>query len=909
MRTRASTRCARASTTRWVRNVENLILEGSGSFNGTGNALDNMLIGNSGNNLLNGGAGADTMIGGLGNDIYYVDNGGMSWSRTPVRARIRFTPISTTRCRPMSRSSIYTAWRSVARSTRAATAGSTVTRTRTFWTGAAARLACMAVWATTPTYVDDVTDAVVENANEGIDTVRASVSHTLGANVENLILEGSGNLNGAGNALDNTLTGNSGNNVLNGGAGADTMIGGLGNDIYYVDDSDDVVVENANEGIDTVRASISYTLDANVENLILEGSGSLNGTGNALNNTLTGNSGNNVLNGGAGADTMIGGLSNDTYVVDDAADVVVEAAGEGTDTVYAYCDYTMPANVEILNLHGLAIRGAINAGGNGWIYGNANANILDGRGGTALMYGGLGDDTDHVDDATDVVVENANEGMDTVRASISYTLDANIENLILEGSGSLNGTGNALNNTLTGNSGNNVLNGGAGADTMIGGLGNDTYVVDDAADVVVEAGEGTDTVYAYCDYTMPANVEILNLHGLAIRGAINAGGNGWIYGNANANILDGRGGTALMYGGLGDDTYYVDDATDVVVESANEGMDTVRASISYTLDANIENLILEGSGSLNGTGNALNNTLTGNSGNNVLNGGAGADTMIGGLGNDVYYVDDSGDVVVENAVEGIDTVRASITYTLGANVENLILEGSGNLNGTGNALDNMLTGNSGNNLLYGGAGADTMIGGLGDDTYFVENPGDVVIENLNEGVDTVRASISYALGANVEHLILEGAANINGTGNALNNTLTGNSAANILEGKGGVDVLWGYGGADTFVLGPPDATSADRVMDFSRTEGDKLAIRAVDYGLTRGNGLNSDGSLDSRYFQVAEKPTIKHAELFFQPSSSTLYWDADGSGKAHSAVALAIFTIPAGADPSKFLQSADFLVM
>src|SRR6185436_19482343 len=177
-----------------------------------------------------------------------------------------------------------------------------------------------------------------------------------------------------------------------------------------------------------------------------------------------------------------------------------------------------------------------------------------------------------------------------------------------------------------------------------------------------------------------------------------------------------------MIGGLGDDIYVVDGLSDQVVENLGEGTDTVQAGITFTISAmaNVENLTLTGTAAVNATGNALNNVLTGNSAVN---------TLTGGLGNDTYVVT-AGDIVVENAGEGIDTVQSAVTWTIAttANVENLTLTGTSAVNATGNALDNVLTGNTANNTLTGGAGndtmiggggVDTMIGGLGDDIYTV----------------------------------------------------------------------------------------------------------------------------------------------------------------------------------------------
>ena len=162
--------------------------------------------------------------------------------------------------------------------------------------------------------------------------------------------------------------------------------------------------------------------------------------------------------------------------------------------------------------------------------------------------------------------------------------------------------------------------------------------------------------------------------------------------------------------------------------------------------------MLQGSADLQGYGNADANTLFGNGGNNLLNGGTGADTMAGGAGNDTYFVDDPGDVAVEDPGEGADAVFASVDYTLAANVETLVLQGAGNLDGTGNALANNIYGNTGDNTLDGGAGADRLIGNAGNDTFVfnvAEATGDIVIDfsgNGTAGGDSLQF-VGYGVGA------------------------------------------------------------------------------------------------------------------------------------------------------------------
>src|SRR6185295_10262344 len=223
--------------------------------------------------------------------------------------------------------------------------------------------------------------------------------------------------------------------------------------------------------------------------------------------------------------------------------------------------------------------------------------------------------------------------------------------------------------------------------------------------------------------------------------------------------LDGGAGTDTLTGGANNDTYIVATAGDVLIETAGQGTDTVLAGFTYMLLTDFENLTLTGTLGINGTGNAANNVLTGNSGINQLNGGAGIDTMAGGAGNDTYVLDAVGEVVTENLNEGTDLVQSGVSYTLGANLENLTLTGTLGINATGNSLNNTLTGNSGINNLNGGTGNDTMFGGTGNDTYVVDSASDVVAENASAGTDLVQASISYTLLGNVENLTLTGTSN------------------------------------------------------------------------------------------------------------------------------------------------------
>ena len=565
----------------------------------------------------------------------------------------------------------------------------------------------------------------------------------------NTLSGGDGNDTLAGLGGNDTLNGNAGDDRLDGGTGIDRLAGGTGDDTYVVNTTAvtdpttgvvtytvNTVVEDtsAGSGSDTVEVAYTvagtHTLAANVENGVITGNvAGLNLTGNLLDNTLTGNALANKLAGAAGNDTLNGwtattpstaapattawsaALGNDTYVVNNAADVISENLGEGTDLVQvaftAAGTYVLSDNLENATVTGTVA--GINLTGNGGanlLTGSALANTLDGAGGNDTLNGGAGndslvggggndsliggtgndslaggqdDDTYVVNVATDVISEDAGEGSDLVQVAFAaagtYVLSANLEKATV--------TGTVAGINLTGNTGDNLLTGSASTNTLSGGDGNDT------------------------------------LAGL--------GGNDTLNGNAGDDRLDGGTGIDRLAGGTGDDTYVVNttavtDPTtgvvtytvDTVVEDtiAGSGSDTVEVAYTvagtHTLAANVENGVITGNvAGLNLTGNLLDNTLNGNAlanklagaagndtlngldGNDTLDGGTGNDSLVGGTGNDTYVVNNDADVISENLGEGTDLVQVAFTaagtYVLSDNLENATVTGTvAGINLTGN---------------------------------------------------------------------------------------------------------------------------------------------------------------------------------------------------------------------------------
>jgi Ca2+-binding RTX toxin-like protein len=578
------------------------------------------------------------------------------------------------------------------------------------------------------------------------------------------------------------LVGTAAADLIDGKEDKDQMAGGRGGDTYIVDHVDDKVIENANEGIDTVKSTVSYTLSANVENLTLMGSNNIDGTGNDLDNKLVGNDGNNTLNGGNGADSMNGGKGDDVYIVGHAGDKVIESiagAAGGYDTVIASVDYSIASAVNVERL--ILSSGALKATGNSkdnTLIGNDQNNTLNGGAGKDVMEGGKGSDVYYVDNLGDVVVEKMDEGDDTIVSTVVFkNLVAHVENYIFNTNKSVEFTGTTADNWIRGGSGHDVIFG--------GGAGNDQ----------LEGGAGVDQ----------------------------------LFGGAGNDYLDGGKGIDYMQGGTGDDGYFIDNAADKVVESKNGGDDWVMSTISIAkLAENVESLYFAmGTGNLNATGNDLDNRIYGSGGNNVIDGGKGADQMWGMDGNDTYIVDHAGDKVTETSGGGTDLVKSSVSYVLTDHVENLTLTGTANIDGTGTKLSNILIGNDGNNRLDGGKGNDTMNGGKGNDEYIVDHLGDKVIESVAGaagGEDTVYSSVDFSLAAlaNVEHLTLTGTTAVKATGNAKANHLTGNTADNIIDGGAGADQMWGGKGGDTYYMDNKD----DVIGEFAG-EGNDTVVTAL----------------------------------------------------------------------------------
>jgi serralysin len=621
---------------------------------------------------------------------------------------------------------------------------------------------------------------------------------------------------------------------------------------------DRLVVTSRLDPLDTGKI-LFLSLSDTVSQLRLDGQGRFRVLGTDGANLIQGGSGGDLIEGRGGSDILQGNAGDDSLYGDVGNDSLIGGAGDDfLDRGYAGAPFpdTFPRDLPSVEL---AQQGP--------------PPQLQGSEGTDTLEGGLGNDEYGVDNRSDLVVEKAGEGHDTIYTSLtSYTLGSHLEDLVFRNGDPTNPDADAdptVSVTGVGNELDNVIIGGIGSDYLIGGAGNDTLV-----------------------------------------------------GNFRRSTAPDR-----LEGGTGDDQYEIDLREDVIVENFGEGIDTIRLTIgerdnplasdptssiepgillfaSYSLSnpsnpglANVENLTLVGRfdynvevdpyNSFTLEGNALDNEIVGAEGNDILRGLTGNDSLIGGIGNDTltggagsdYYevdnvndvVDESDDVAVDPTTPGQrggrDTIATFMdSYILPSNVENLtatrsfqVLSEEKTLSGvvitgiyapdvartfTGNSLDNEIVGGEKNDTVAGGAGNDFLIGGIGDDRlagesgnddFDIDSLGDVVVEKAGDGHDTISTSLtSYSLDGpaqgsdlvNVEDLIFKGAMTVvdpgnldevvsgqeasrpptvifdrnvafSGRGNAQNNVMVSADGDDYLSGLAGNDTLVGLIGRDT----------------------------------------------------------------------------------------------------------------
>jgi Ca2+-binding RTX toxin-like protein len=529
-------------------------------------------------------------------------------------------------------------------------------------------------------------------------------------------------------------------------------------------------------------------------------------------NTLTsswvrvGTSGNNNLSGSIAGDDIIIGLDGDDLLRDDLGDDSL-VGGKGDDDLYG----------------GAGLNTLVGGEGNDRYYISHNA----------------------TDTTNSIIIEEAGAigGIDTAYSKLTVNaLADNVENLVLLFNGTINATGNNLDNVIYGNNSNNVINGadgndiliGAGGDdSILGGNGND-YLTGDSGNDTLNGGDGDDLIRD------------------------DQGNDSLVGGKGNDDLYGGAGINTLV-GGEGNDRYYIShNATDttnsIIIEDAGAlgGIDIAYSSLTVnSLANNVESLVLLFNNAIDATGNNLDNVIYGNSANNLIN-GAGGDDRLNGAGGDDYLIGGSGSDTL-NGDDGDDLLRDDLG-------------------------DDSLVGGNGNDDLYAGTGNNTLEGGAGDDRYYISHnvsdiTNSVVVELAEGGIDTAYSALTVtALADNVENLVLLFNGTINATGNNLANVIYGNGSSNVINGGAGNDILIGGAGVDTFVLSA-SASSADTITDFTPNEFLKVSGFTALAGLSVivGAGLNTATAAN---------------QFILNSNNGFLYFDVDGVGGS-SAVKIA----------------------
>ncbi len=905
--------------------VENLTGTGTTGLTLTGNTIANIINGTTGGDVLEGGNDnvVDALNGGLGNDTYIIRNTVAVTNEDTIGEVANAGNDTVLVVAGTARTDYTLAAGAIVENLIASDANSTVALNLTgnataqniagnnginvltggggadTLTGFAGNDIYNVSTSTTVVNEADLGGNDIVNIVQDFGAAGNAVTYTLTGAVEtiNVATTGAGaptqGINVIGGVTSQAINGNAAANLLNGGGGTDTLTGGAGDDTYVVDSLDDVVVEVAGAGTDTVSATGSYQLNGgNIEVLAAAGLnlpsatnagtpqadgsldlGALNTTTNAGGATtfltgdtassqiIFGNAGNNILNGRQGAgtggvvDTLVGGSGDDIYRVYAQGDVVIEDSAGGNDVIYTSATYSLATNST-----------------------NADAVAIGNSTGAAFVPG-------------DMQIENL-----IVADAVSTT--------------AIDLTGNNFGQIIVGNYGNNTITGGgvgAGQIDQLAGLrGNDIYEVTSRQTTVNEnVGEGTDTVNVNLTGTTDtffslipqAEVEFLNATGA---GRIDLQGSSFaqvITGNGASNSINGFGGADTMVGGLAGDNYVVTDQSQQVVEALGveviggvTQVDTVFTTVSYDLANSVSYIASAGDAAI-----ATTPTTPGQA------------------------------AVLTNGAVGIEVLTTSVQA------------GTEALNLTGNSQAQTIIGNYGNNILNGdndtltagvqtgtnvaGAG-DTLTGLFGDDTYRVYSQLDVIREQAGQGNDTAvfgantasnasvaDASNTYQLRADnsVELLTVANQSRAVGytlIGNGFDQTVLGSRANDVIWGGAGHDTLTGNGGNDTFGFNEAGAADSDTISDY--TGGDIIGLSAAPgTGFFQGLATTSGGqtaNFDQNEFVNGTTATEAHAQILYNQASGQIFYDADGTG---ASAAVLVATIGAGTQ----LANNDFTVL
>jgi trimeric autotransporter adhesin len=679
-----------------------------------------------------------------------------------------------------------------------------------------------------------------------------------------------------GRANDNII-GGSGDDRLTGGLGADPLNGGSGSDTILFSDSQSRIFVNLNTGVgsggtaqgdtysnieNVIGSSFDDTIIGNtIANKLIGGAGddTLNGLdgedeldgGDGI-DTLAGGAGNDVIFGGAGDDTLSGGAGNDVIYGDTptVASVIAGARASlgASDYAILYQGPSYNLNAIAASNHDLLIIPAARtisfpqAGRNLeslWTAGELDQIKATGK--KLIGYLDLAKINDfQVDWQASWTTNGRANGALTANAPLwlgAYETAAGVENTTIR---AVNFADPAWRqflfnrvDTLIGQGFNGVFFDDVGEyfARNVGSIPNIAQAARDMRDLIIDVAAHARQTVAALRGTAAADAFSIIINGdpflitnsTADGSSPNSARNALFYDTVDA--LLGENYFSIANNGLAV-TKAISEFTSrgITLLSADTGgasnltpqqqQDIIRAAVSagflpFTTPSPLYNTL----------GARLNPATIPApiAGNDLLDGGTGADRLLGGVGNDTYVIDDLGDVVTEFAGEGVDIVQSSVDHTLGTNFENLILTGTANLNGNGNAANNIINGNAGANAIDGRGGNDTLAGFGGDDVYVVDSAGDIIIETVGGGIDIVFAETSYVLSgaAEVEVFSARSQADtlaINLTGNNFDQLIRGNAGANAIDGRGGNDTLFGFGGNDTFTF--LNGFGNDRIGDF-----------------------------------------------------------------------------------------------